>query len=93
MQNLYFVICIRCDSKELNKLRLHANCLLKKEAEESIFRSQICVMDNLMEPRCYEDEAELFGSVGAQGFDGIHLRGRLGAEKLFRTLCTIVMRM
>ena len=50
-------------------------------------------MDNLMEPRCYEDEVELFGTEGAQGFDGVHLRGRLGAEKVFRTLCTIVLRM
>ena len=66
--------------------------MIKKEAEDSVMRSQICVVNHLLEPRSSQDVAELFGWEGQKGYDGIHLRGRLGAEMLFKSLSTIIKR-
>ena len=40
----------RCDSKEIDNLRLMANRLIRKEAKVSLMSSQISVASNEMEP-------------------------------------------
>ena len=64
--------------------------MIKKEAEDSVTRSHICVVNHPLEPRSSQDVAELFGWEGQKGYNGIHLCGRLGAEMLFKSLSTII---
>ena len=85
--------CPRCDSRELDQLRLEANRLIRLEADNSMLRMQIHVVGNLLEPRSSEDLSGLFGVVGKRGFDGIHLRGYCGADSLFDSLVKIISNM
>ena len=78
---------------ELNTLRLHANRLIRKEAGVSMMRSQISVESTHMEPRSAAEVAQLFGNEGQRGFDGIHLRGVSGTEKLVATMCRVIAAM
>ena len=80
----------RCDSKELNSLRLIANDLIRKEANVSIMRSQISVAFNEMEPSSPAEVYQLFGCQGQRGHDGIHLRGPQGPDQLFGTLTRVI---
>ena len=80
----------RCDSKELNSLRLIANDLIRKEANISIMRSQISVAFNEMEPSSPAEVYQLFGCKGQRGHDGIHLRGPQGPDQLFGTLTRVI---
>ena len=89
----HYMSCPRCDSRELDQLRLEANRLIRLEADNSMLRMQIHVVGNLLEPRSSEDLSGLFGVVGKRGFDGIHLRGYCGADSLFDSLVKIISNM
>ena len=63
--------------------------LIRQEAKVSLMSSQISVASNEMEPSSLEEVYQLFGNKG-QKWDGIHLRGPGGPEKLFGTLSRVI---
>ena len=54
----------RCDSKEIDNVRLMANRLIRQEAKVSLMSSQISVASNEMEPSSPKEVYQLFGSKG-----------------------------
>ena len=68
----------RADSRRLSELTEHSNSALREAVSQSACRRKITVasLDMLYQ----HSNLDVFGSLSSPRYDGIHLRGKLGAK-------------